>query len=357
MRQAIVQVVQKLAPGGIEVLVLELRRMLVPEFDVHVVSLEGTVEQLGSSWPRVNSLGTSLYGLDKPPPFHIATVLRLTRLLREITPVAVHTHHVGPLLYGGLAARLARVPRLVHTEHDAWHLDSRSRRRLQSLAHILLRPRLVASARNVADALCRALPLSRPTVVLNGVDTSRFSPGDRSAARRRLGLPLAQRVVGSAGRLEAVKGHDLLVDALPRLPAGVMVAIAGHGSCRQALESRAARLGVTERLRFLGRIEDISTFYRALDLFCLPSRAEGLPLSLVEAQACGIPAVAADVGGVREALAPSVSRSVPAGDSEQLASAIDEMLLRTRPTDPRPFVLEYFDLRRMVDVYRALLIG
>jgi glycosyltransferase involved in cell wall biosynthesis len=356
MKQAIVQVVQKLAPpGGLEVMVLELRRLLEATFDVHVVSLEGTAKHLRASWPKVAPLGDRLYGLDKPPPVNLATVLRLTRLFRELSPIAVHTHHIGPLLYGGLAARLAGVPRLIHTEHDAWHLDLPRQRLLQRLALSFLRPRLVADAQIVADALARAIPGSRPLVIPNGVDTARFSPGDRAAARRRLGLPSDVRLIGTAGRLEEVKGQDILIEALAHLPSGVAVAIAGDGSRRQELEAQAARLGVGRRTYFLGHIDDIAMFYRALELFCLPSRAEGLPLSLVEAQACGIPAVASDVGAVREVLAPSISRAVPAGDSRRLARAIEEMLARHQRADPRPFVVERYNLPRMADAYKALL--
>ena len=105
----------------------------------------------------------------------------------------MHTHHVGPLLYGGLAARLAGIRRLVHTEHDAWHLTDPRRRRLQAGLVGLLRPCLVADAALVRDSAEAALPGRRYAVIGNGVDTHRFTPGDRDAARRVLGLPRIHR--------------------------------------------------------------------------------------------------------------------------------------------------------------------
>lgn len=358
MRRPIVQVVQELAPpGGIQVMVLRLQEWLAPTLDVHVVSLEGTVERLCATWPRVALLGTRLHGLDKPPRVDARTVVRLTRLLREISPIAVHTHHIGPLLYGGLAARLAGVPRLIHTEHDAWHLDAPRRRRLERAAIALLRPRLVADARLVAEALLRAVPFSRPQIVPNGIDTACFSPGDRAAARHALGLPAAARLVGTAGRLESVKGQDLLIDALAELPGDVELAVAGDGSCRAGLERQAGRLGLGGRVHFLGHVEDIVTFYRALDLFCLPSRAEGLPLSLLEAQACGVPAVVTDVGGMREVLSPDASCAVAPGDSAALADALKRKLAPARRADPRPFVVAHHDFKSMAAVYQNLLTG
>jgi len=116
-------------------------------------------------------------------------------------------------------------------------------------------------------------------------------------ARRALRLPDSGRLIGSAGRLEPVKGHALLIEALAALPTDVTLVLAGDGSQRPILEALAARLGVAERVHFLGHIDSIVTFYRALDVFCLPSVAEGLPLSVLEAQACGVAAVV--VGGYR----------------------------------------------------------
>jgi glycosyltransferase involved in cell wall biosynthesis len=331
---------------------------LASTLDVHVVSLEGTVERLRATWPRVASLGDRLHGLDKPPGIDPGTVVRLIRLLREISPMAVHTHHIGPLLYGGLAARLTGVQRLIHTEHDAWHLTTRRRRRLEGWALALLRPHLVADAHVVADALLKVAPRSRPQIVLNGVDTNCFSPGDKMSARLMLGLPETVRLIGTAGRLELVKGQDLLIEALAGLPKDVEIVIAGGGSCRGSLEGQALDLGLGGRVHFLGHIEDTATFYRALDLFCLPSRAEGLPLSLLEAQACGIPAIVTDVGGMREILAPCASCAVAPGDSARLAEALGRMLATTASAhvaDPRPFIVERYDVRNMVDAYRALL--
>jgi glycosyltransferase involved in cell wall biosynthesis len=356
IKPAIVQVVQELAPpGGIQVMVLELGRRLATEFEVHVVSLEGTVERLCATWSRAAAIRDRLHAFDKGPGADLPTVVGLTRLLRRLRPCAVHTHHIGPLLYGGLAARLAGVRALVHTEHDAWHLASPRRRKLERAALAILRPRLVADAEAVAAALVRAIPSSRPRVVPNGIDTALFTPGDRAAARRALGLPASARLIGTAGRLEEVKGHDLLIAALADLPPDVALAIAGDGSQRSSLRGEAADLGLSERIHFLGHVDDVVSFYRAIDIFCLPSRAEGMPLSLLEAQACGVPVVATDVGAVREVLAPDASLAVVAGSAAPLADGLRGMLERPSPADPRPFVTKNYDLQHMARAYRDLL--
>ena len=354
MRPVVVEIVQELTPGGIQVMVLELERLLAADVDMHIVSLESTVERL-ALWPRAASLGRQLHALDKPQGNDVATVLSLTRLLRRLDAVSVHTHHIGPLLYGGLAARLAGVRRLVHTEHDAWHLKSQRRRRLQAAALATLRPRLIADAATVASALVEAIPSSRPQIIRNGIDTMRFRPGDQRAARQLFALPLVNPLIGSAGRLEPVKGHMLLIDAFATLPATFHLAIAGDGSMRPQLQERAGALGIGERCHFLGHIDDMEAFYRALDVFCLPSQAEGLPLTLLEAQSCGLPAVATAVGGVREVLAPNASIAVEPGNPAALANGLLCAIDRHGGTSPRRFIAEAFDARTMAQAYHTLL--
>ncbi len=353
----IIQVVQRLAPGGIEALVLEFERLCQPDQPVLVVSLEGTHEALVRSWPRSASLGDRLIALEKRPGFQPQVFLDLVRLFRRVRPVAVQTHHVGPLLYGGLAARLAGIDRVVHTEHDAWHLSVRKRRAVVRGALAAVRPHLIACGSQVAAAVRRALPGTNAEVIANGVDLDRFRPDDRTANRRRLGLPLGVQLIGSAGRLEPVKGHDVLISALSQLPSSVHLALAGNGSQRSELEDQVQMSGLHDRVHFLGMLDDMVGFYRALDVFCLPSRNEGLPLSLLEAQASGIPAVASDVGGVREAACPRTARLVPADRPGLLADALQTVLTRPAPVSPRRFVKDNFDLADTIGAYRALLVA
>ena len=351
----IVQIVQRLAPGGIEQLVLEFERQTALDMETVLISLEGSRDSLTAAWPRLSALGDRLIGLDKAPGFQPGTLLRLIRLMRRLRPAAVHTHHVGPLLYGGLAARLSGVRRLVHTEHDAWHLRSRKRRALVGALFATLRPNLVACGADVAAAIARALPGTDAQIIANGVDTTRFVPSSQAACRRELGLPLDGTLVGAAGRLETVKGHDQLITALSLMPPGIALAIAGDGSQRDALESLARTLGVGQRVHFLGMLGDTAAFYPALNLYCLPSRNEGLPLSLLEAQACGVPAVATDVGSVREALCPRTGRLVPPGRPDLLATALMAGLDAAAPAAARSFVQTHFDLARTIGAYRELL--
>ena len=205
------------------------------------------------------------------------TVSSLYRLFKHIKPQVVHTHHIGPLIYGATAARLAGIKHIVHTEHDAWHLNNPKHRLLQNIVLKFSRPQVVADADVVKNQLDSQLSYDRVAVIRNGVDCERFSPGNKNNARTNLGLTLNDTIIGSAGRLEHVKGHDLLLKALPLVHSSVKLVIAGDGTQREALTKMAKDLSISDRVYFLGLVGDMPNFYRALDVFCLPSRCEGFP--------------------------------------------------------------------------------
>jgi glycosyltransferase involved in cell wall biosynthesis len=353
MRGGTVQVVQKLEPGGIETLALALSAVL-PGPNA-IFSLEASEETLRAGWTQANDSPAHIEGFGKLPGVHPGLALTLMRRLLALRPQAVITHHIGPLLYAGLAARLAGVPRLIHVEHDVWHFQAPRRQTLARIAVKALHPTYVVLSKSAAASQRRMLGIDHIQVIPNGVDVDRFAPGDPAVARRRFGLDPATRWIGSAGRLEPVKGHDVLLAAFAKLSdQEVRLAIAGDGSQRAALETQAAALGIGSRVRFLGHCADMASLLPAFDLFCLPSRAEGLPLSVLEAQATGLPVVASDVGGVREALCPATSRLVPAGDADALAAAIADVLGHKVSVSPRPFVVANFNWKQTVQAYREL---
>jgi len=156
----------------------------------------------------------------------------------------------------------------------------------------------------VCEALKRVLvdlgvPAGRVRVLRNGVDLEMFRPVDRKAARDRLGL--AGPTLLSVGNLIPLKGHDLVISALADLP-DVDLIIAGSGPEEAALRTLSERLGVAQRVRFLGRVghESMAEIYGAADALVLASSREGWANVLLEAMACGTPVVASDVSGTPE---------------------------------------------------------
>jgi glycosyltransferase involved in cell wall biosynthesis len=350
-----VQVVQHLSPGGLETMVLELMRHASEKLNCQIVALEGTRIDAYARWPRLIPFDAQLHFLNKAPGLSPLALSRTVRLLKRLRATAVHTHHIGPLLYGGLAARLSGVRVLVHTEHDAWHLQSPQRRRLQDRVIGLVRPTLVADSEIVNAELARLLPRRNYRVIPNGIDCARFDLGNRAEARRQFGLPEDQKLIGCASRMELVKGHDRLLKAHALLPPDVHLALAGNGSLEQEVWATVRRLGTADRVHFLGHIDDMPAFYQALDLFCLPSEMEGMPLAPLEAQACGIPCVATEVGGVREAVCPETGILVPATTPDHLARGLSVGLSVAPGVKVREFVLQNADLRTVATAYQSLL--
>ncbi len=351
-----VQVVQHLRPGGIETMALDLQRLQQADERGIIVSLEGRREEALAAWPRLMPYAERLVFLDKAPGVQLTTITQLARLLKRWRATSVHTHHIGPLIYGGIAARLAGVKLVMHTEHDAWHLRQAKRRLLQSLVVRWVKPLLVADADLVANELRHNLGLAeaRVQVIKNGIDLAHFCPGNPVQARLQLGLPIGVTLIGCAGRLEQEKGQATLLEAMRLLPADVHLALAGDGSKRAALQQLAIDSGMAERIHFLGAIDAMPSFYQALDLYCSPSFFEGLSLVILEAQACGVPVVATDVGASSEALCPRTGALIKPRSAFAMAQALEERLACGERGNPRQFVKQVGDLNTTIAHYSAM---
>ena len=128
-----------------------------------------------------------------------------------------------------------------------------------------------------------------------GIDTARFRPGDRNAARATLDLPLDRKLVGIVATLRSWKGHRFLIEAMPGRTRDL--AIVGDGPQRAALEALVAKHGLRARVTFAGNQADVVPWLQALDVFALPSYAnEGVPQALIQAMLVGLPCVTTNVG-------------------------------------------------------------
>ena len=350
-RETTIHIVERLAPGGIETLVLDI---LTATNDGLVFSLQSGRDELLADWPALQAIGPRVEGFRRDG-VDLALIVRLARALRRANARAVFLHHVGPLLYGGLAARLAGVPRIIFVEHDAWHYANRTERLLTRALIKLLGARLAAVSKQVAERLKTLVAQSEVAVIPPGVDTKRFRPSDKFLVRRRLGLGENWRVIGSVGRLQPVKAHRFLLEALKELPDDVHAVLVGDGPLRGELEELSRELCVAQRTHFLGHRDDLDRIYPAFDVFCLPSLSEGLPRTLLEAQASGVPVVATKVGGAPEAVCPLSGLIVPPADTNALVAALLRQLERTNAAKaPRSFVVERMSLKDTVRKYREL---
>ncbi|MFC7335304.1 glycosyltransferase [Rhodocista pekingensis] len=191
---------------------------------------------------------------------------------------------------------------------------------------------LIAVAGPLRDRLRDLAPAAPdPLVLRNGVDLRQFSPSDRAAARRALGL--SGPLLLSAGNLVAGKGHDRVIRALTDLP-GVTLAIAGKGPEEDRLRRLAAELGLAERVRLLGALPHAAMpgAYNAADALVLASASEGCANVLLEAMACGTPVIASDVGGASElVITPAAGSLLPDRTPAAIAAAARALLAAPPP--------------------------
>ncbi len=207
--------------------------------------------------------------------------------------------------------------------------------------YALPRRQLMWAAHNAAGMItvCNALreemmglgiPGERIVALRNGVDLQRFQPMDRQAARTRLGID--GFTVVSVGVLDPRKAHDLTIGALPSMP-DVKLLIAGIGPERKRLEAQAERLGVADRVTFLGAVAqtELKHYYNAADAMILASSREGWANVLLESMACGTPVVASNVWGTPEVVAAPAAGVLM---RERTSAGIAEALGRLRASYP-----------------------
>lgn len=277
---------------------------------------------LGVPVRRIAPMPLGLKGASRVPAF--------SRFLRRERPDVFHAHMSSPVAckWGLAAAVLARVPAVLGTvQVGAYEPPDRSAYwQLRELARRV--DRYLAVSREIAAELVDRLgwPVEKVEVVYNAVDVERVAVAAPPGLREQLGGNETLPLVLTPARLDDQKGHDTLLEAAAEVPEATFV-LAGEGPKRAELEARVAQLGLGERVRFLGRREDVPALLAACDVFCLPSLYEGSSLAVLEAMAAGIPVVSSAIGGTEELIEDGRSGLLVApGDAEGLAAALRRLL-------------------------------
>jgi glycosyltransferase involved in cell wall biosynthesis len=365
-RLRLLHVVLDLESGGLERLVADMvRRTDRQRFETHVLALR--------------FLGRHAKGLEAFARLHEArsrggwSMLwprQLTAQIHAIAPQVVHTHS-GVWYKASLAARRAGVPRLVHTDHGRLRPDPWQDRFLDGLA--ARRTDVVVAVSEVLGAqLARAVvrDASRIVVVPNGVDTELFRPrADSGKVRAELGVGADVPLIGSIGRLDAIKAYDVMLEAFARLlavwgegPRPVLV-LGGDGPEEARLTALARAPSLQGAVRLLGWRDDVHDLHGAFTLFTMSSWSEGTSLSLLEAMSAGLCPVVTRVGGNPVVLGDRLQhRLVPSGDPDALAAAwraalADPERRRADARFARQRVEEAFGLDAMVRRYESIYLG
>ena len=340
-------------------------KVIVPNFKRRLSGVTSTIIQLVPL--QKHMIGVATLGPGLPASLPRIAWWQLPGLLRRPSGGGVRVWHArrNVEMLGGLFLRhVLRAPlKLVFT--------SASQRVHTGWTRFLIRrmDKVIATSRKTSAYL--DVP---NTVIMHGIDTERFCPpGDRRQVAQELGLDPQQRHIGCFGRVRHQKGTDLFVDAmialLPRHPDWSAVvagrATAQHKAFEDELKARVAKAGLEDRIRFVGEHRDIERWYRALSFYIAPQRWEGFGLTPLEAMACGVPVVAADVGAFSELIKQDETGVViPADDLEAMIAASEPYLADPEFTarqgaNGRAHIEAHFRLDgeagKLVDIYRELL--
>lgn len=376
-RAHLVHVIHRLDTGGMENgLVNLVNRLPSDRFRHTIVPLSET----GPIASRITNAEVRIEPLRLRPGPLVRALPRLWRLFRRLGPSIVHTRNVGTL-EAQIAALLAGVPVRIHGEHG-WEVHDlvgssasllRTRRLLRGLVHA----QIALSAPTFAYLRDRVgVPQARLHSICNGVDTQRFRPRESSASAGAI-IASGTRddpspiVAGYVGRLADVKNPMLLVDAFerlrirlksadPTLAERLRLRILGDGPLAEALRERIARSPERSAIELAGSRDDIDRCMRDLDIYALPSLAEGISNTLLEAMASALPCVATSVGGNAELIEDGICGTlVTTDDAEALAQALERYVREPRlrechGTRARARAVERFGLDRMIGEYETL---
>ena len=370
----VVHIIYALGTGGLENGLVTIINRCPPSRYRHAIICLTGAERFAS---RLTAPDVEVIELHKKPGHDLGIYWRLWQHLRRLRPAIVHTRNLAALETQVLGLLMPGTRR-VHGEHgrDMSDLDG-SNRKYQWLRRMLspLIHRFVAVSQDLSRWLIQTvhIPPFKVTQIYDGVDAERFVRDPEQSYAAPAGLPEGFQsgadvvVLGTVGRLAAVKDQKLLLVAVHRLlsarpeyRARLRLVIVGDGPEREALTAQADQLSLNEVVWLTGDRDDIPELLRAMDVFVLPSLGEGLPLTILEAMATGLPVIATTVGGVPELVREGTTGLLfPPRNAEALAQAIitlieDPSLRHSMGRTAETHIRQNFSWQGTIDSYLAL---
>ena len=315
--------------GGAEQHLLTLMKHVDPlEFELHAACFFSRPLA-----PQVINEGFPAHVFPMRNKFDLSPIKEMASLLKREDFCIIHTHGVRANLIGRLAAKRARVGRVVTTVHSVLDFDypRRTDRFINRLCENLTRKitsRFITVSEMLEEHLAaEGISENKITTVYNGLELERYNPQiPGQSVREELGIGADKTLMGIIARLHPVKGHECLFKAMARVISSVpdlVLLVVGSGNERQRLEKAAEDLGLGDKVIFTGFRSDIPDVIAALDFMVLSSHSEGLGIIVMEAMAMQKPVLATNVGGIPEIVTPGKDGLLVApGDPEALAEGI-----------------------------------
>lgn len=365
----VVHLIYRLDFGGLETLMVErINRMPASAYRHAIVCLTDVNPAFAR---KIGRADVAIHALHKRPGQSPGTHVALWRLLRRLRPAVLHSYNLSAIEYGP-AALLAGVPVRVNGAHGRDHDDPHGTNRKHNALRRLMVPFYDCCYANSAametwNRGVIGVPAHKSRMLANGIDAERFAPRAPGDAALPEGCPFGPEhvVIGTVGRVQAVKDHATLVDAFALLRARqpgapLRLAIVGDGPLLEALRAKVASLGLQDAVWLPGARTDVAQILRSLHVFAMPSIAEGTPGSALEAMASGLPVVGTRVGGIPEVVDDGVTGTlVPASDPAAMAAALEPYvrapeLAARHGAAGRERVLRHYSMAAMVAAYHGM---
>jgi glycosyltransferase involved in cell wall biosynthesis len=358
------QLLHSLEIGGAEVLAARMARGLRDQFHFSFACLD----ELGTLGRALSAEGFEVRVLGRGQGLDLRCARRLRRFVASEAIDVLHVHQYTPFFYAMLSRGLGRGRPVLFTEHGRFHPDFRRPKRvLFNRLTLRRRDRVVGVGEAVRQALIHheGIPPRRVAVVYNGIEIDHFASGagQRDSVRRELGLATDDFVAIQVARLDYLKDHVTAVRSIgvaaSKIPS-LQLIVVGEGPERGKIEAAIRDAGLDARVKLLGRRQDVPRLLAAADVLLLSSISEGIPLTVIEGMAAGLPVVSTDVGGVAEIIHDGQTGLLaPASDPERLADCLVRLAgqpdlraeLRARG---REVAIARFSERAMLDSYAAL---
>lgn len=359
----VLQITQFLEIGGLESLVIELSSQLKNKgVEVELLCLNQVDEQYAAVLRKKD---IPIHVIPEQSRFNINFFKQAAMFIRENQFDIVHGHS-GCQLNAAIFTRLAGVKRFVYTAHGM-PLFTRIRDRLEDTLAAWLTNEVVSVSHEIDDFLRKwyLLPRCKFGIIINGIDTNTFIPLDDSSRKQKLlkkyHLPTGRILFGSVGRLATVKNYPMALHSVKRLiDAGMKdigFVLVGDGSRKQQLQELSTTLGISDYVCFLGMQYNIHEILPLFRFFLLSSLTEGTSISLLESQACGIPAVVTDVGGNSKVVSHGENGFLcPSKDDRKMAEYMQKLiknseLAESMGTTARQRVVRDFSIEAMTEQY------
>lgn len=347
--------------GGSEKVVYDIVRKLDRHiFDPLLLSFED-----GPIREAYESIGVDVFVIKKGSKFDIPFFKQIRKLILKEKIDIVNAHHYYPMLYSYIAALNTGI-RLVFTEHSVWQFLEAGLFKKLIIGWLLRKTDAIVA---ISEQLVRYY-LSRPFLdksklrdISNGIDMTWFKKSNHLALKKNLGYRKGDKLIGIIANIRPEKNHKLLIKAfsiLEKQIGNLHLVVAGIDLMGGEVQRFAESQNVADKIKFLGKREDIPDLLNIFDAFCLPSVHEGLPLTVLEAMACGTPIIGSNVLGINEVIRHGENGLLfEANDENDLAGKlkqilVDETLREKLTRNGTAFVKENYDLDKKIIQYETL---